>query len=196
MCIIPATTCPCVGNVCMHNMLACLCLPAWRCVPWSLSIYIDVWISSSGIRLLKFLLPSKQGITREVSPPSLCVTMRSTMHCAITYDRTTSKLMGEMEKRVLWYQLKLEKHCRHFNWMLQFWWWLKHSVEMSARFSELKLVSENTLFRSCRSQLRSNHFNLMGGIDGKSVWWCHRYCGDNNYIIMPSYMMASTIIGW
>lgn len=126
--IIPATTCPCVGNVYVHDMLACLCLPSWRCIPWSLSNCINIWIPSSNIRLLKFLLPSKEGITREVSLPSMCITMCNTMLCAITYGRTTSKLMG--------------------------------------------------------------------AIDGKSVWWRHRYCGDNNYIIMPSYMMANTIIGW
>ena len=37
---------------------------------------------------------------------------------------------------------------------------LKHSVKMLARFSDFKLVSENSLFHLCRSQLRSNHFEL------------------------------------
>jgi len=36
---------------------------------------------------------------------------------------------------------------------------VKHSVKTSARFSELKLVSENSIFHLCRSQLRSYHFN-------------------------------------
>ena len=37
-------------------------------------------------------------------------------------------------------------------------WRLKHSVETSARFSKLKLVLENSIFRSCRSQLKNYHF--------------------------------------
>ena len=37
---------------------------------------------------------------------------------------------------------------------------LKHSIETSARFPISKLVSENSLLRLCRSQLRSNHSEI------------------------------------
>ena len=60
---------------------------------------------------------------------------------------TKGKVSQNVENRVLWYQLWDWKPCQHFDWMLQ-------------------LVSENSLFHLCRSQLRSNHFK------SKYVYMC------------------------
>ena len=68
------------------------------------------------------------------------------------------------EKRVLWYQLKIWKKLPMFQ--LNAWVFfrakVKHSVETSAGFSDLKFASENSLFCLCRSQLRSSHFLMTG----------------------------------
>ena len=44
---------------------------------------------------------------------------------------------------------------------------------MSAMFLISKLVSENSVFRSCRSELRSNHFliYIADGLDLQATLW-------------------------
>ena len=51
---------------------------------------------------------------------------------------------GEREPRWIIWPLW---HCfiHSLSQICRLWWWLKHSVETLARFSELKLVSENSL---------------------------------------------------
>jgi len=164
---------------------------------WRLYMYIDIWEAVTGTRYCVNHEPNNTRLSffwflpwlAAMSPFMLCITHMAwggglrlptaTLH-SYTSSVKITRYNGSTQWQLHVYVAQLTPCCwkqQVFIFSLPHWRRLKYSVEMSAKLSDLKLVSENSLFHICRSQLRRNHFRYLSCIYINSTRYISQHAG-------------------